>query len=369
MEAVHKKPYSVTMLHPPSIPAWMANAAIVALIAALWPLSAAFDKYLDPYYLDIIIQIGIAIILAVSLNLINGITGQFSLGHAGFMAIGGYAGGVLLKHFGPHGAAFGAVLYFQPGNGLLKHFHIHITVLPIEFAGLLILGGIVAAITGVLVGIPTLRLRGDYLAIATLGFGEIIKVILNQIDSIGTFEVGGSAGLHNIPIVSNFFWVYTWAILCIVAIGRLVHSAKGKPFYAVREDEIAAAAMGVDTTYYKVAAFVIGAFFAGVAGVLSASVNGNLVPKSFDFVRSVEIVMMVVLGGSGSITGSILAAILLTWLPEGLRRIGADQWRMVIYALLLIFMMLLRPEGLLGTRELWPLRRKLQESPEPEASP
>ncbi|MGA2581751.1 MAG: branched-chain amino acid ABC transporter permease [Tepidisphaeraceae bacterium] len=346
MEAVHKKPYGVTMLHPPSIPAWMANTAIVALIAALWPLSAAFDKYLDPYYLDIIIQIGIAIILAVSLNLINGITGQFSLGHAGFMAVGGYAGGVLLKHYDPQGAA-----------------------LPLAFAGLLVLGGIVAAMTGVLVGIPTLRLRGDYLAIATLGFGEIIKVILNQIDSIGSFEVGGSAGLHNIPIVSNFFWVYAWAIICIVVIGRLVHSAKGKPFYAVREDEIAAAAMGVDTTYYKVAAFVIGAFFAGVAGVLSACVNGNLVPKSFDFVRSVEIVMMVVLGGSGSITGSILAAILLTWLPEGLRRIGADQWRMVIYALLLIFMMLLRPEGLLGTRELWPLRRKLQESPEPEASP
>ena len=203
-------------------------------------------------------------------------------------------------------------------------------------------------------GIPTLRLRGDYLAIATLGFGEIIRVVLNQIESIGSFEVGGSAGLHNIPHIANFFWAYAWAIICVVVIARLVYSAKGKPFFAVREDEIAAGAMGIDTTNYKVLAFVIGAFFAGVAGVLSATLSGNLDPGDFNFVKSIEIVVMVVLGGSGSITGSVLAAILLTYLPEQLR--SFQDWRLVIYALLLIVMMLVRPEGLLGNRELWWVR-------------
>jgi branched-chain amino acid transport system permease protein len=320
------------MLQPRRVPVWVANVAIVAAIVAMWPVSSAFQANLDPYFLDLLIHIGIAVILAVSLNLINGITGQFSLGHAGFMAVGAYTGGVLLKHYDPHGAA-----------------------LPVVFLGLMFLGGLAAAGAGVIVGVPTLRLRGDYLAIATLGFGQIITVILNQIDSIGSFEVGGSAGLHNIPVVTNFFWTYFAALLCVVTVARLVYSQKGRPFFAVREDEIAAAAMGVDTTYYKVAAFVIGAFFAGMAGVLSASVSGNLDPASFNFVRSIEIVMMVVIGGSGSISGSILAAAILTILPEYLR--GLESWRLVIYALILIIMMLVRPEGVFGNREIWPTRR------------
>jgi branched-chain amino acid transport system permease protein len=316
------------------VPVWIVNSAIVILIAALWPISGAFDKYMDNYVLDVLIRMGFAIILAVSLNLINGITGQFSLGHAGFMAIGAYTGGVLLKH------------YEQNLAGVM---------LPVMFVAVTLLGGITASVAGLAVGIPTLRLRGDYLAIATLGFGEIIRVVLNQIESIGSFEVGGSAGLHNIPHIANFFWAYAWAIVCVVVIARLVYSAKGKPFFAVREDEIAAGAMGIDTTNYKVLAFVIGAFFAGVAGVLSATLSGNLDPGDFNFVKSIEIVVMVVLGGSGSITGSVLAAILLTYLPEQLR--SFQDWRLVIYALLLIVMMLVRPEGLLGNRELWKVRR------------
>ena len=291
------------------VPVWIVNSAIVILIAALWPISGAFDKYMDNYVLDVLIRMGFAIILAVSLNLINGITGQFSLGHAGFMAIGAYTGGVLLKHF--------------------EQNLVGVT-LPAAFVGVTVLGGIMAALAGLAVGIPTLRLRGDYLAIATLGFGEIIRVVLNQIESIGSFEVGGSAGLHNIPHIANFFWAYAWAIVCVVVIARLVYSAKGKPFFAVREDEIAAGAMGIDTTNYKVLAFVIGAFFAGVAGVLSATLSGNLDPGDFNFVKSIEIVVMVVLGGSGSITGSVLAAILLTYLPEQLR--SFQDWRLVIYA-------------------------------------
>jgi branched-chain amino acid transport system permease protein len=330
-----RTPISPTILQPRRIPIWVTNTAIAVVLISLWPISTAFQNNLDPYFLDLLIHIGIAIILAVSLNLINGITGQFSLGHAGFMAVGAYTGGVILKHYDPHGAA-----------------------LPFAFLGLMILGGLAAATAGVIVGVPTLRLRGDYLAIATLGFGQIITVILNQIESIGSFEVGGSAGLHNIPIVANFFWTYLAALLCIVTIGRLVYSQKGRPFFAVREDEIAAAAMGVDTTYYKVAAFVIGAFFAGVAGVLAATVSGNLDPAGFNFVRSIEIVMMVVIGGSGSITGSILAAIILTLLPEYLRSL--ESWRLVIYALILILMMLIRPEGVFGNRELWLTRRKFR---------
>jgi branched-chain amino acid transport system permease protein len=321
---------SATMLHRNEIPAWVVNLGIGIVIAALIPVSISFDKYLDNYVLDVLIRIGIAIILAVSLNLINGITGQFSLGHAGFMALGAYTGGVLLKHY--------------------QH-QIHGVLLPPIFIGVTILGGLVAATAGLIVGIPTLRLRGDYLAIATLGFGEIITVVLNQIESIGGFEVGGSAGLHNVPVVTNFFWAYAWVVICVVVIARLVYSAKGKPFFAVREDEIAAAAMGIDTTYYKVTAFVIGAFFAGVAGVLTATVSGNIDPGNFNFIKSIEIVVMVVLGGSGSITGSVLAAILLTYLPEQLR--AFEDWRLVIYALLLIVMMLVRPAGLLGNREIW----------------
>lgn len=324
-----------TMLRTRGMPVWVVNVGIVALLVVLWPTSRALDNYMDGYYLDILIRIGIAITLAVSLNLINGITGQFSLGHAGFMALGAYTCGVLLKHYAPTGAS-----------------------LVVLFLLFTILGGLVAAAAGVLIGIPTLRLRGDYLAIATLGFGQIITVVLNQIESIGTFEVGGSAGLHNIPLVTNFFWAYFWAVICIVAVARLAYSGKGKPFFAVREDEIASAAMGVDTTFYKIAAFVVGAFFAGVAGGLSATFEANISPDTFNFVKSILIVMMVVLGGSGSITGSILGAIFLTALPEMLRI--TEGSRMVVYALVLIITMLLRPEGLLGNRELWWTRKRMQ---------
>src|SRR5271170_6708690 len=174
----------------------------------------------------------------------------------------------------------------------------------------MLLGGFVAAGAGLVVGVPTLRLRGDYLAIATLGFGQIITVVLNKTETIGSWTVGGSAGLHDIPILTNFFWVFSWCVICIVAIWRMVYCAKGKAFAAVREDEIASAAVGINPTRVKVTAFVIGAFFAGIAGGLYALWEGNLAPSTFNFVKSFEFVVMVVLGGSGSITGSILAAIL-----------------------------------------------------------
>jgi branched-chain amino acid transport system permease protein len=343
----------------PLVPYWVANLILAGVIAASWPIGRLMDNQLDPYFMDLVIRIGVAIILAASLNLINGITGQFSLGHAGFMGLGAYVCGVLVKHW--------AVVH---GTGLAPPP-------AVLFVGVTLLAGLVAAAAGLAIGIPTLRLRGDYLAIATLGFGEIITLVINQVQAIGGrtvgnlkhvggYEIGGPAGLHDIPIATNFFWTFLWCLVCIVTVWRLAHSAKGKAFYAVREDEIAAAAMGVNTTFQKVAAFAIGAFFAGVAGALSATFTENLAPGSFNFMKSIEIVVMVVLGGSGSISGAILAAIVLTWLPEQLRRL--ENWRLVIYALLLIVMMIVRPEGLLGSRELWFTRRRFTPPP-PTADP
>lgn len=329
------------------LPAWPFNIAILALIAALWPINKILQDQINPYIVTVLLLIGINIILATSLNLINGITGQFSLGHAGFAAVGAYTTGVLINYLAAHRALEGhewlAMTLFLP------------------------LGGVVAAVLGLIVGVPTLRLRGDYLAIATLGFGEIIRVVITNTQTIGPFDVRGSQGLR-VPALSNFFWTYGWAVLCVVCIWRLAHSTKGKAFLAVREDEIAAAAMGINTTFYKVLAFVIGAFFAGVAGGLQATQVFVIDPKAFGFMQSVLIVVMVVLGGSGSITGVILAAIVLTWLPEQLRSLQSlhvEDWRMVIFSLLLIVMMLVRPEGLLGRREIWWTRKRGAVNPPP----
>jgi branched-chain amino acid transport system permease protein len=325
------------------LPVWAANLMIAALIAALWPLNMLVSDYMDPYFASVLLMIGLNVTLATSLNLINGVTGQFSLGHAAFMGIGGYVAGAILYH----------------------HVKIPGTDLPAQHAPMwlglvaVLLGGLVAAVMGVLIGIPTLRLRGDYLAIATLGFGEIVYTVWSREEHVGPYYTGGSSGLHNIPTVANFFYVYALMILCVVAVWRLVHSAKGKAFLAVREDEVAAAAMGVHVTFYKVAAFVIGAFFAGLAGALFATLFKNLDPQTYRFTLSIDFVAMVVLGGSGSITGVILAAVLLTGLSETLHFLKLDQYRLIIYAVILIGMMLLRPAGLLGRREIWWSRRRL----------
>ncbi|HEV8605402.1 MAG TPA: branched-chain amino acid ABC transporter permease [Tepidisphaeraceae bacterium] len=335
-------PNPLEATHRQRIPAWVINVGLTVLIFALYPLDRLMQANLDDYYYLILVQIGLNIILATSLNLINGITGQFSLGHAAFMAIGAYTTGSILRHY-----AFGH-------TGEPKYVAM--------FFGVLLLSGMLAAIAGLLIGIPVLRLRGDYLAIATLGFGEIIHTLIINTDQIGPLPIGGASGLHSIPLFNNFFWTYAVVVVCVVCIWRLVYSTKGKAFLAVREDEIAAAAMGVNTTFYKVAAFMIGAFFAGVAGGLSGTLTGNLDPESYRFMRSIEIVVMVVLGGSGSITGAIIAAAVLTYLPEGLRYLKewtGEDLRMVIYSVLLILMMLLRPEGLLGKREVWWTRRTL----------
>ena len=300
------------------------------------------------YYNRIIVLMGINIALAVSLNIISGHAGQFSLGHAGFMAIGAYFSAFLtVYYFGPYVDRYGA----GANAWVMQNALLVVAV---------ILGGALAALAGYIVGLPSLRLRGDYLAIVTLGFGEIIRVVILNVD-----KIGAARGFSGIPRWANFFWVYLFAGLTVLISWRLVNSSLGRAFLAVREDQIAAEAMGVDTTRFKVKAFVIGSFMAGVAGGLYAHYTMYLNPTMFMFIKSFEVVMMVVIGGLGSITGSIVAAIILTFLPEGLRAAkellhSSKDPRMVIYSLALIAMMLTRPQGLFGRREIWQIfgRRK-----------
>lgn len=300
-------------------------------LAVLILLGQLVIPQLNPYHTQILILIGINITLAVSLNLVLGFAGQFSIGHAGFMALGGYTSAAM-SHY-----VFEPLVIGQSGlaHGLFVNGY---------FAASLLSGGIMAAVAGLLVGIPTLRLRGDYLAIATLGMGEIIRVVI-----LNTDLVGGARGFGDIPPWTTFTWVFMIAGICILVVRNLIHSTFGRALIAVREDEDAASAMGINTTRFKVLAFVLGAFFAGVAGGLQGHYIQYLHTNSFTFLRSIEIIVFVVLGGSGSITGSVIAAAVLTILPEFLR--VAQSWRMVIYSTLLVVMMLTRPRGLMGGTE------------------
>lgn len=281
---------------------------------------------MNSYWLQIINLIGINAIMAISLNLITGYTGQFSLGHAGFMAVGAYTSAAFTFYLEPYLAKIGLPL---------------MVVEPLFFLTALILGGVVSAFCGLLVGIPTLRLRGDYLAIATLGFGEIIRVVILNLDFIG-----GARGFTDIPEYSNFFWIYFLLALLVVFVWNLTHSIRGKALMAIRDDEIAAQSIGINTTRYKIIAFTFGAFWAGIGGGLFAHLNTYLHTNSFTFLKSIEFIAMVVLGGMGSVLGSLVSASLLTFLPEVLR--VASSYRVILYALLLIIMMILRPQGLLG---------------------
>jgi branched-chain amino acid transport system permease protein len=311
----------------------------------IWGFHFVFADGMNPYFFSIIMYAGINVILAVSLNLINGFTGQFSMGHAGFMSVGGYTAAFLSTSL----RATNPDLLATPfGEGAI-------------LLGCLLAGGLVASAIGYVVGQPSLRLRGDYLAIVTLGFGEIIRVVILNMDSIG-----GARGMPDIPALSTFGWVYTIVLVTVYCVARLVRAPLGREMLAVREDEIAAEAMGVNTTKAKVRAFVIGAFFAGVAGGLFGHYLRYLNPAVFDFNKSFEIIIMVVLGGMGSISGSVLAALLLTGLREALRplqELTQIDFRMIIYSLILIIMMLTRPNGLFGTKECIDFLPFLRRSP------
>lgn len=282
-------------------------------------------RTINPYYAHVMILMCIFIVLSVSLNLVVGITGQFSLGHAGFMAIGAYTAAILTK---TPGLIFPAFLTGYP-----------------LFLMATMAGGLMAAVAGVLVGLPTLRLRGDYLAIATLGFGEIVRILL-----LNWPFVGGASGYFGIYRFTSFFWAFLMAVLTVALIRNFINSSHGRACISIREDEIAAETMGIPTTRYKVIAFVVGAFFAGTAGSLMAHLNRMLIPASFSFMLSIEVLLMVVLGGLGSISGSIGASIFLTFASEALRQFR--ELRVIIYALLLVAIMLFRPKGLLGNQEL-----------------
>jgi len=292
---------------------------------------------LNGYFVVIINRSLIFVILACTLNLINGITGQFSLGHMGFAAVGAYVSGTIttiICKLNPH--AFGDNMIFLAA---------------------IIIGGIGAAVVGFLIGFPSLRLKGDYLAIVTLGFGEIIRTILNNIA-----YVGGPRGLLGIPKFSNFTVIFLFTFFTMVLLRNLVQSSHGRAMLSIRENELASELAGVDTTKYKVLGFVVGAFFAGIAGGLLAHLLQIAHPTQYGFYASSILLIMVYAGGMGSLTGSMIAAFSLTFLTEGLR-VGIDwlrdsvgipigtEWTMVIYALLLIFIMLFKTEGFMGMRE------------------
>lgn len=316
---------------------------IAALVIVL--LLIAMNQYMSdeglfgfgvpPYYARVIMLAGINVILAVSLNLITGFTGQFSIGHAGFMAVGAYS------------SAYLTVYHAQPWEHSLAVIVGATVAHALIFLLAILVGALVAALAGLVVGIPSLRLRGDYLAIVTLGFAEIIRIVILNID-----KVGGATGF-TVPGYTNFLWVGVFAVLTIVVVYNIVHSDMGRALVSIREDELAAEAMGINTTRYKVLSFVISSALAGMAGVLFGHYTQFLSTNDFQFIRSFEIIIMVVLGGMGSLTGSVFGAIVITLLPELLRRLPGDlsQYRLVVYSALLILIMLTRPQGILGTRE------------------
>ncbi|MGE3108475.1 MAG: branched-chain amino acid ABC transporter permease [Phycisphaerales bacterium] len=386
-------------------------------------LQFAFRPIAGDYWSKITLDICTNIILAVSLTMVNGFTGQFSIGHAAFMAIGAYASACIVYYGSMH--AFGDA---RVHGGLLStmrqdHGGPLISGGDLIFVGSLLVGGLVAALCGYLVGLPSLRLKGDYLAIVTLGFGEIVRLIITaktrdviysaeEVVKAPIYELplhlGGGLGFSGLPFYTSLFWVGLFASLTLIVAYRLKQSTYGRAFLSIREDEIAAEAMGINTTRYKVQAFVFAAFFAGIGGGLFAHTFGvQLNPGELGFIKSFDILILVVIGGLGSISGATIAAIVLTSVPELLReprsvwpwgvigavvvasamaavsrrkltpflmlggvcvgwellRFGAAEaginlaeYRMVLYALVLILMMILRPEGLMGLSEIWDLR-------------
>jgi branched-chain amino acid transport system permease protein len=333
---------------------WGKRLAAAALITgACYGLSVVLHDNVIEYVVRILLLCGINAILAVGLNLINGTTGQFSIGHAGFMAVGAYA------------TAFSVIALEDglfPGHG---------GALPVAsgalvFNGSLLVGALCAAVFGLVVGVPTLRLRGDYLAIVTLGFGEILRLLFTNAQFLGG-ATGYSGGRPlGLPTYTNFFWVSTWTILLVLLVGNFTYSSYGRALRAIREDEIAAEAMGIPTTRLKVLAFVLSAASAGIAGGLFAHLQSTIRPDDFRFDRSIDMVVMIIVGGLGSVTGAIAGAVFVSITLELMR--DFQQYRLVVYALMLVLIMLFRPQGAFGRHELGALlRRKRRAEPAPGA--
>lgn len=311
---------------------YVINTALVVILWALLTLVISSSGLKGEYYRGIIITIGINIILATSLNIVCGYLGQLPLGHAGFMAVGAYSGAIFMK-------STPAAALLRAGNQAAVIPYLIIAV---------IIAAVVAGLFGLLIGIPALRLKGDYLAIITLGFGEIIRVVLTNIDSVLGFKFTyGASGLARIPKFTSFNVMYVFTMLILFLIHVFMKSRHGRAVLSIRDNEIASESVGINTTFYKTLAFVFSAMLAGVAGCLYAGYLGSLYPSTFKFMKSIEILVMVVLGGMGSMLGSVISAIVLTALPEILR--SFSDYRMVVYSLALVLMMLFRPKGLMGT--------------------
>ena len=301
----------------PNIKMYALTAAMVLALYGLLSLLLSVG-ILNHFHRGLIIVICINIMLAVSLNLSAGFLGQLVLGHAAFMAIGAYAAAI-----------------FSLQMGITSSWGLVVS---------LVFGGIVAAFFGVAIGIPALRLRGDYLAIITLGFGQIVQSIVLNLNI-----TGGPMGLVGIPRTTNFTIAFFGMVITIGILVSLIRSRHGRAMIAIREDEIAAEASGISTTYYKIFGFTVAAFFAGIAGGLMAHHITILMPHDSGFERSIELLVIVVLGGMGSFTGAVTAAVVLTLLPELLREFAT--YRMLVYSVILVITMVYRPQGLMGTYE------------------
>jgi branched-chain amino acid transport system permease protein len=320
----------------------------IAAIAVFYGLLAIADSFLNTYWLRILNLCAVYTIFAVTFNLIYGYTGQFSLGHAGFAAIGAYVGALLTMSPAQKQANF----FLQPIVPFLAD-------LEVPFLPTLIIAGLVAAFIGSLIAWPALRLRGDYLAIATLGFSEIIRILLVNLQPL----TNGAMGLKGIPEYTNLYWSWGAAIVTIFVVKRLIDSSYGRAMKAIRDDEVAAEALGVDLFRHKIMAFAVSAFFIGVAGALFSNLISTIDPKVFLFTLTYQIVGITVMGGMGSITGSAVAASLYTIFLELLRPIesqfnfgslvvpGIPGMRMVIFSLLLLFVILFYRKGLFGQKE------------------
>lgn len=319
-----------------------------AAIACLGVFLYVAENNFNPYTIQIINLVAINAILAISLNLIYGFTGMFSLGHAGFMAIGAYVCTIFILTPDQ-----------KIGMWMLEDMPDFLVNLSMPFFPAVVAGGIVAALFGLLIALPVLRLGGDYLGIATLGFAEIIRVVLMNIPSI----TNGSLGIKGIPQYATLWWNYGWLLFTLYFVVVLLKSNIGNAFKAIRDDEIAAKTMGINSFLYRVLSFAIGAFFAGVGGALMATLISTIDPKMFNFMLTFNVLMIVVAGGLGSITGSIIGSIVITFMLEYLRVVedpftlgdfevaGVPGMRMVIFSLLLMCIIIFRRSGLLGMRE------------------
>ncbi len=314
------------------------RAFLPGLIVLFFFVAVFFPAWgiINLYWQQVLIYVGINIILTLSLNLVNGYMGEFSVGHAGFMAVGAYVSSIL-------------TVWVLPKLGLSDY-------IPYLFPLVLIIGGLAAGLTGLIIAFPSFRTRGDYLAIVTLSWNMIVKSVLENIEAIG-----GPRGFMGMPKLTNLAWVYVWVVITIWLIRNLVYSNYGRGALSIREDEIAASLVSVDTRTVKIVIFVIASFFAGIAGGLFAHVLLFINPRAFSILKSTDILVMVYLGGIGSIGGSILGATIYTVLLEILRPL--QVWRWVIGPLLLVFLMIFRPRGIMGMRE-WKFLLPAEERPE-----